>query len=147
MLGSILTTVSFVPILSVSMRDPELCFFVLGARGGTSLHVEQLSSATLELDPATLNFFRLPVASDPFEDEQCGGSRGTLSCKSRLEPEGRFPKPLLPGSEDAISGQPPMFIHSWILEQFFCFTFGTTTPCLELNRCLKSVSSNISCVF
>lgn len=125
-LGSILTTVSFVPILSVSMRDPELCFFVLGARGGTSLQVEQLSSATLELDPAALNFFRLPVARDPLEEEQCGGSRGTLSCKSRLEPDGRCPKPLLPASEAAISGHPPMFIHSWILKKKkHCSTFDS----------------------
>lgn len=65
----ILTTVSLVPTLSVSMRDPELCFFALGTRGGTSLQVEQLSS-TLELDPAIVNFFKLPVAREPFDEEQ-----------------------------------------------------------------------------
>lgn len=51
------------------MREPELCFFALGTRGGTSLQVEQLSS-TLELEPAVVNFFKLPVAREPFEEEQ-----------------------------------------------------------------------------
>lgn len=74
-----LTTVSRVPTLSVSMSEPELYFLVFGANGGTSLHVEQLSSATLELELAALNFFRLPVARDPLDEEQCGGSKGTRS--------------------------------------------------------------------
>lgn len=57
-----------VPTLSESIRGAEECFFDFGARGGTSLQVERLSSA-LEL-PAALNFFKLDVASDPFDDEQ-----------------------------------------------------------------------------
>lgn len=69
MLG-ILTTVSLVPILS-SISEAELFFFDFGTRGGTSLHVERLSSSsTFELEPATLNFFKLPVVRDPLEDEQ-----------------------------------------------------------------------------
>lgn len=65
--------VSLVPrvaVLSESMSEAELSFFDLGARGGISLHVEQLSSVTLELEPAVANFFRLPVVSDPLDDEQ-----------------------------------------------------------------------------
>lgn len=105
MLG-ILTTVSLVPILS-SINDAELCFFDFGARGGTSLHVERLSSNILEL-PATLNFFKLPVVSDPLDDEQCGGRRGARSCKSLVEPVGRCMQPLLLDSDGAVmSGHPP----------------------------------------
>lgn len=96
------------------MSEPELYFLVLGARGGTSLQVEKLSSAILELEPTALNFFKLPVAKEPFEDEQCGGKSGARSCNSLLDVVGRWLQ-LLPDSEAATSGQPPIWIHSCIL--------------------------------
>lgn len=111
----ILTTVSLVPTLSVSMRELELCFLVLGASGGTSLDVDRASSVTFELEPAVLNFFRLPVAREPLEEEQCGGRRGTFSWRSLVEPEGLCAQTLPLASEGAVSGQPPIWIHSWIL--------------------------------
>lgn len=101
---------SLVPILSVSMSEPELYFLVLGARGGTSLRVEKLSSVTLELELAALNFFRLPVAREPFEEEQCGCRSGTRSCNSLLDVVGLCAQ--LPDSDRAASGHPPISIHS-----------------------------------
>lgn len=90
-----------------STNEAELCFFDFGARGGTSLQVERLSSNTFELDPATLSFLRLPVVRDPFE-EQCGGRRGARSNRSLVEPVGLCMHPLLLDSDGAVmSGQPP----------------------------------------